>query len=85
MSRKGKGRRRNTARETGRLASGATALALLAVFRSSDRYNQLKQQRNKSLETEDRTALLPWGTPGHLSLVSIALWDLGQGAPPWAE
>lgn len=84
-SRKGKGRRTKTERETGRLASVVTALALPAVFRSSDRYNQLKQQRNKSLETEDRTALLPRGTPSHLSLVSVALWDLGQGTPPWAE
>lgn len=64
-------------RQTGRLASVVTASALLAVFRSSDRYNQLKQQRNKSLETEDRTALLPWGTSSHLSLVSVALGDLG--------
>ena len=43
-----------------------------------------KQRRNKSLETEDRTALLPWATASHLSLVPVALWDLGQGTPPWA-
>ena len=72
-------------RETWRLASVVTASALLAVFRSSDRYNQLKRQRNKSLNTENATALLSWGTTGHLSLVSAALWDLGQATPPWVE
>lgn len=70
-------------RETWRLASAVTVSALLAVFSSSDRYNQLKQQSNKSLETEDGTALLLWGMTSHLS-VSRALWDLGQGTLPWA-
>lgn len=50
------------------------------MFRSSDRYHQLKQQRNKSLETEDRTALLPTGTTCHLCLASAALWDLGRNS-----
>lgn len=72
-------------RETWRLASVVTASALLAVFRSGDRYHQLKQQRNKSLETEDTIALLPWGTTSHLCLVFVAHWDLGQGTPPWVE
>lgn len=65
---KGKRQKKSRGKETWRLASAVTAPALLAVFRSSDRYNQLKQQRNKSLETEDRTALLPWGMTSHLSL-----------------